>query len=214
MTIEDSKILNQYKRLVPFLGELLGTGCEILLHDVSDPYHSTIAIANGFHSGRKIGSPLTDFGLNVLHQGTYENCDYISNYSGSGKGKHFVSSTFFIKNENKLIGMLCINRDISTVLELENIFASLKSKFNLENTSAEINESLDSPVPEMIRDVISKAIRDMGVLPDHMQINERIALIQSLKKQQILGIKGAVAETARQLGISVPTVYRYMKKGT
>ena len=51
-------LLEPYKALVPFLAELLGESCEILLHDISQPKHSVIAIANGFHTGRKVGSPL------------------------------------------------------------------------------------------------------------------------------------------------------------
>lgn len=210
--MEDCEILNQYKILVPFLGELLGTGCEVFLHDISDPDHSAIAIANAFHSGREIGSPLTNFGLNVLREKTYEDCDYISNYSGVGKGKHFVSSTFFIKNGRRLIGMLCFNRDISTVLELENILGNLKSRYNLKTADVEINENLDAPVTTILRNIVSKAIKDMGILPEYMSVSERIVLIQALKKQQILEMKGAVSEVSRQLGISVPTVYRYMRK--
>lgn len=41
-------LLEPYKALVPFLAELLGESCEILLHDISQPKHSVIAIANGF----------------------------------------------------------------------------------------------------------------------------------------------------------------------
>lgn len=48
-------LLEPYKALVPFLAELLGESCEILLHDISQPKHSVIAIANGFHTGRKVG---------------------------------------------------------------------------------------------------------------------------------------------------------------
>ncbi len=47
-------LLEPYKALVPFLAELLGESCEILLHDISQPKHSVIAIANGFHTGRKV----------------------------------------------------------------------------------------------------------------------------------------------------------------
>lgn len=47
-------LLEPYKALVPFLAELLGESCEILLHDISQPKHAVIAIANGFYTGRKV----------------------------------------------------------------------------------------------------------------------------------------------------------------
>ena len=61
-------LLEPYKALVPFLAELLGESCEILLHDISQPKHSVIAIANGFHTGRKVGSPFTDLAIKIMEE--------------------------------------------------------------------------------------------------------------------------------------------------
>ena len=90
-------LLEPYKALVPFLAELLGESCEILLHDISQPKHSVIAIANGFHTGRKVGSPFTDLAIKIMEEKAYVKRDYLANYNGRSKNKNFVSSTFFIK---------------------------------------------------------------------------------------------------------------------
>ena len=71
-------LLEPYKALVPFLAELLGESCEILLHDISQPKHSVIAIANGFHTGRKVGSPFTDLAIKIMEEKAYVKRDYIT----------------------------------------------------------------------------------------------------------------------------------------
>ena len=40
----NEEILNLYKSLVPFIANLLGPSSEVLLHDVSNPEHSVVAI--------------------------------------------------------------------------------------------------------------------------------------------------------------------------
>ena len=54
----NQELLEEYAALVPFLSDVLGKGCEVVLHDLSDPKHSIVAIANSV-SGRKIGDAMT-----------------------------------------------------------------------------------------------------------------------------------------------------------
>ena len=60
--------LKPFISLVEFLGQALGPTYEIVLHDLKDPDHSIVAIANGDLSGRSIGGPLTDLALKLLQQ--------------------------------------------------------------------------------------------------------------------------------------------------
>ena len=107
-------LLRQYVKLTEFLGAALGPDYEVALHDLTDKSRSIIAIANGYISGREIGAPLTNMALGVLKDGSYEWQDYRLHYSGvSAAGNPLRSSTMFIKEDGKLIGMLCINFDDS-----------------------------------------------------------------------------------------------------
>ena len=49
---------------------LIGSHCEIVLHSLQDLKCSAIRIANGEHTGRKIGSLITDLALRMLHDMT------------------------------------------------------------------------------------------------------------------------------------------------
>ena len=101
----DQEMLQIYTGLVPFLAGVCGPGCEIVVHDVTDPEHSLIAIENSL-SGRQVGDPLTDLSRELQEKGAYTSAAYIGNYEGKSKGKNFLSSTYFIKNEGRLIGPL------------------------------------------------------------------------------------------------------------
>lgn len=77
---------------------------------------------NGHVSERKINSPITDLALKILKDESYKDRDYICNYkSRSKKNKTLRSSSYFIKDEmNKIIGMICVNMDISDVINARN----------------------------------------------------------------------------------------------
>jgi len=209
----DEEVLNRYRPLVSFISELCGPAAEVVLHNTKDPVNSVIAIENGYHSGRGIGSPLTDLAESFIKTGAYKENDYISNYNGSSKGHDYRSSTYFIKNEGKLVGMLCVNCDMSVSKELENVVARLKQQYNLTNVNhTELNENLDVPVNKMISTLISSSIKEFGVDPLRMKIVEKIEIVHKLKQKGVLSMKGAISETAEQLNVSVPTIYRYMNR--
>ena len=107
-------LLQQYMKLTEFLGLTLGPDYEVALHDLTNKDRSIIAIANSHISGRKLGAPLTNMSLSILRDKSYERMDYhLHYYSINVNGKGLRSSTFFIKDNGKLIGLLCINFDDS-----------------------------------------------------------------------------------------------------
>lgn len=207
----DAQILEQYIRLIPFLSTVLGPGCEVLIHDVQDPDHSVIAIQNNL-SGRQIGDPLTDLAAQLIEQGSHANIDYLSNYDGRAKGHVFLSSTYFIKNKGRLIGLLCINKDMSAVQELDNALHLMLERYQLKTPEeSEYSESLDSPITDLLHTRISEIISQVGVAPARMSMQEKVAAVHRLNESGVLMMKGAVTEIARQLLVSEPTVYRYIK---
>ena len=107
-------LLQQYMKLTEFLGHALGPDYEVALHDLTNKDRSIIAIANNHISGREIGAPLTNVALSILRDRSYETSDYCLQYHGiSANGKNLRSNTMFIKQDGRLIGMLCINFDDS-----------------------------------------------------------------------------------------------------
>ena len=114
-------LLQHYVKLTEFLGQALGPDYEVALHDLTDKNRSIIAIANNHVSGREIGAPLTNVALSILQDKSYESSDYRLHYYGvSINGKDLRSNTMFIKQDGRLIGMLCINFDDSRYRAISN----------------------------------------------------------------------------------------------
>ena len=91
--------LAPYLPMAAFLSAVCGDNFEVILHDVSEPETSVVAIFNGHLSGRKVGDPMTELARSLVREEVYREQDFVSNYEGRTRdGKQFVSSTYFINN--------------------------------------------------------------------------------------------------------------------
>jgi len=218
-------IMDEYIKVVEFLGQVLGENCEVVLQDVRKGKNCIIAIANGNISGRKIGSPLTDFGREVVAESSWKEKDYYNNYTGLTKdNKPLRSSTFFIKENNKLVGMLCINIDESKYLALSEMLLRLGG---VQNHPSDGTAGTASLPPESgagsglevfyedTNDVVDSVIGEFCSMFDtktasRLTQSEKIEIVKKLNEKRVFMIKGAVSQVAGKLGISVASLYRYL----
>ena len=208
----DRELLQIYIGMVPFLAEVCGPGCEVVVHDVTDPEHSLISIRNSV-SGRSVGDPMTYLPREIQKKGSYTDAEYLANYSGKSKEGEFLSSTYYIKNEGRLIGLLCINKDLSLVKEASRTLQGLLEQFNLSVAGpSDYVENLDNPMTSMMHSRIAEIIAESGVTPARMSLREKVRVVHRMNDEGVMMMKGAVAEIAAQLQVSVPTVYRYLNK--
>lgn len=208
----DKELLKVYCDLVPFLAAVLGNGCEIVIHDINDKEHSLLLIGNSI-TERKIGDPITDLAKQLLEENKHTNASYVCNYNGCSKGHKFVSSTYFIKNEGRPIGLLCINKDLEAVQAAQKAASLLLEQFNLNPASEACpSENLDTPVVGIVRRRIADAIAQYGVSSARMSVDEKVRIVHRMNEEGLLTVKGAIIELAEQLSVSVPTVYRYINR--
>ena len=215
-------LLRQYERLTEFLGHALGPDYEVALHDLTDKNRSIIAIANGHVSGRSVGAPLTNIALGILKSRSYEAQDYLLHYAGvSVNGKELRSSTMYIKENGKLVGMLCINFDDSRYREIGQQVMALchPDGFGREDPPRlEHEEPLVRLGPETFRnsteavalDAVNRQLEKLGVPADRLVPEERLRIIAALAEEGIFLLKGSVKDVALGLGCSQASVYRYL----
>lgn len=215
--MKNSEILKIFIPFVDFLGEALGPKTEVVLHDVSKPKHSIIAIKNGALSGRTIGHSLTDFALNVNNTNEYKTKNQAIHYKATANGITFLSSTYYIKNEDgNLIGMLCLNTDTRDAKDFLNFAKNFINSLNFgaliddTNTTLPVSENLNTPINTLIEPLIENTITKYGITPDRMTREERIKIVKELDDQGVTSIKGGISEIANQLNLSESTVYRYI----
>ena len=203
--------------LVDFLEQVLGKNSEIVLHDFSDPDHAIVDIRNGFVSGRTVGGPATDLALKIMHDGAYNDLPFITGYQGrSAGGKTLESSTFFIREADAIVGMLCINTDLSSINKLKGLADQVAALFSPAEGDVTVPrlevESLSESTQELIDRSISELLARRALDVDSLTQAERVEIIRELNKNGVYMLKGAVASTASALGISEPSVYRYLQK--
>ncbi len=205
-------LLRQYVKLTEFLGAALGPDYEVALHDLTDKNRSIVAIANGYISGREIGAPLTNMALSVLKDESYEWQDYRLHYSGvSAAGNALRSSTMFIKEDGKLIGMLCINFDDSRFQSFAQQVLSLCHPNQFVQALDQPPEDGPAPRPETFRNSTEAVAQDAVAHElERLTSEERLQIIDALEKSGIFLLKGAVKDVAAGLGCSQASVYRYL----
>jgi len=219
--------MQHYIKLTEFLGQALGPDYEVALHDLTSKDRSIVAIANSHVSGREVGAPLTNMALSILRDKSYETSDYRVHYYGvSVNGKDLRSNTLFIKQNGKLVGMLCINFDDSRYRTLSAQLLGLchpdmfvSDVMPLDLTGLELAPAGRS-APEKFRnstdavavDAINRELERMGVTAERLTSDERLHIITALENDGIFLLKGAVKDVAAGLHCSQASVYRYLSQ--
>lgn len=204
------------RMLIPVVKGLalaLGPDYEIVLHDVTDPHHSIVAIENGKVTGRKIGDPLTDFGLFSLKKARHSGVDHYTNFlARTADGKRIRANTLFLRDEaDEIVGYICINYDMTKAEMAKNIMdqltaigSSLYSEHYPEGASPSSGKLLDRNLG-FIREYLGK--------PLHLSNrSEKLEAVRKLDEEGFFLLKGAVEAFAQEAGISVYTVYRYLRE--
>ncbi|MFP7295925.1 transcriptional regulator [Neobacillus niacini] len=213
----DEELLRHYKSLVEFLGKVLGSQYEVVLHVLTSEEEAYIgAIANSEISGRTLNSGLTDLARKMIKDKKYKNCDYLFNYVGKmANGKEISSSTYFIKNsKGELLGLLCFNFDTTRhklvaqeILQLANIKLPI-SKMVSDTQNNELVEHF----PDNIQDIIYSVV-DFDIFQPDLQLTKekKISIIKELNDRNVFQMKGAVQEVSSTLKISEASIYRYLQ---
>jgi len=213
--------LDYYKKLVDFLGQVLGEHGEVVLRDCRKPNHDIIAIANGHVSGRTIGAPITDFTLSVLANEEWKEKDYVVNYVGkAAPNKNLRSSTFFIREEGELIGQLCINIDMGPYEQVMNSIRALSGIgliHGLDTEGVVCEGPVENFSADVTGDVMSKAVVQVvgssdAIVRERLTQEDRIQIVEGLNQAGLFQIKGAVSQVAEYLYCSEASVYRYLAK--
>ncbi len=211
----------QYTRLVAFLGAVLGPDYEIALHDLSKKDVSVVAIVNAQVTGRKIGSPITSKSLEFLAKKRYLTKDYEANYNGySMEGKRLRTSTFYIKDEGELVGLLCVNFDDSKFENLSQQILRLchpdelvaRNSFETAESlkSQEETEMLGRDIHEVAEYTVNKVLARRHTSVERLTKQEKMDVVAELARKGVFELKGAVGEVAEKLQCSPATLYRYM----
>lgn len=214
-----SSIMERAKSLVAFLGNVLPLNYEIVLQDVAAG--KIIAIEHSEVSGRHKDAPLTDYALRVIADERWKNTDCELNYSGrTGDNKILRSSTFFLKEEGQLLGMICINVNTAVyeslsyeILKLGGLFLKPQNSPLAVSADESPIETFSKSYTDVIGSTISSILESKGnIHVSRLTQGEKLEIVGELNKQGVFLIKGSISEVAERLGCSDASIYRYLSK--
>ncbi len=194
--------------LVHSMGKTLGKNCEVVLHEINQSVKTIVAISNGHVTGRSVGSPLVNEGLEAVRKG--DQSDHIINYKNrSTDGKILKSSTMMLRDEkDEIIGCLCINIDISEFMIAKKVLEEFTSIE--QNEVDHFHDTGYNSVSDVLNNLVTRTLEEFGKPVAYMNKEEKVSIVKKLDEQGAFLIKGAIDYVAKVLCVSRYTIYNYL----
>lgn len=183
---KENSLLAQIEAIAQGLSETFAPFCEVVVHDLKNPEHSIISIHNNL-SGRKEGEATTELGLARIESADFPNI--ITNYANQfPDGRPAKSTSIGIKDETgQYVAALCLNLDMTQFRNMQ----SMLSQFT-EVGCSPVKEHLEPNGSEAIRARIDQYAASIAATPRTLKADDRVALIELLRKEGLLDIKKSV----------------------
>lgn len=199
-----------FQQYINLLEQHLGPKSEIVLHDLKKDYGNTIVdIRNGYLSGRKIGDPGGDWGIEVL-AGTIKEGSRYNRIIHTREGKIIRTSTaFFRGKDGTIIGSICINTDISDSVRCEEYLRGF-NMYNPADTEQIPETTIFTDVNELLTNLMNQAVAMVGVDVEKMTKEEKESVLRYLDEKGAFLITKSGDRVCDFLGISKFKLYNYL----
>ena len=207
-------LLRTLRPFVSAVATMFGSNCEVVLHDLRDPEHSIVAIANGHVTGRRlggpiVGGPLGDVALQWLHEPG--EADQMHVYKTQARdGRRLKSTSIVYRNQNgQPVAALCINFDLSGVIAAERLMADLLKIEPTADPQADRTGSTPD-VGRILDDLIRDCLARADYSPNGMSRAGRLRALRSMDEMGLFLIRGSVQRVGKALGVSKFSIYSYL----
>lgn len=196
--------LERYIPIAQAIEALLYPHAEVVLHELKS--QTIAAIFNNF-SGRKVGDPsLLEKEVKWTNVPDYFEPYYKTNWDGL----KLKSTTATLRNhQGKAIGLLCINLDVTRMLDLQRLIEAFTS------------ESKPTPLPrELFQDdwrekislFVHTYLQNKGKTLKKLTTHEKRQLVLQLHREGAFRAKHAASHVGLVLNLSRATVYKYLSE--
>ena len=197
------------KRMAKGLAGQFGQNCEVVIHDLrgNDLEHSIIAIENGHVTGRSIGDGPSHIVLESLKGDPKMLQDRISYLTRTSDGRVLKSTTLFIRDdEDRVIGLLGINYDISMLVSLEGALRDFTGQDRLTSEP----EAISRNVADLLDELLEHSVSLVGKPTAMMSKDDKIRAIRFLDDNGAFLITKSGPKVCQYFGISTYTLYSYL----
>lgn len=204
---ENALLLRESRKIVEALGRTFAPLVEVVLHDLTDPDHAIVAIANNL-SGREPGDAVTEMGLARIADPAFP--EVIANYANRfPDGRPAKSTSIGLKNgRGEYVAAICLNMDISMLAAAA---ASVQQLVSVPNHApTPVRETLTTRRLDDIVPLITDFAAQRNTTPQGLTLAQRREAIRLVEARGLLDLRHAHAEVARALGVARSTVYTYL----
>ena len=191
------------------IGRTFGKNCEVVLHDLTTPENSVVYAVNGNVTGRREGQPFDHLIKFVLLNKNFRD-DYTVNYMFETQdGRKIKSSSALIRDrKGEVIGMLCINYDLSAINrmreQLDEFLPGSGEDSGVFGSDAMLDQNVTTVVDSLIDHIID------GRRKKELTKQDNLEIIRFMDDKGIFLVKGAIDKVAAGLGLSKVTIYGYL----
>jgi predicted transcriptional regulator YheO len=211
----DTIILKALEPIVEGLAQYFGKHFEVVLHTTEDLLHSVIKIENGSVTGRVVGAPMTDYGIELLKRAATSMDSVSDSYlSTTSDGRVLRSLSIVIRNDlGRPIGVLCFNMDMSAPLidYLQIGYLQTAPSKDAESRTHP-GETFPSSASDLVHASLSRAVSRLESQHNMSSTKRNRMIVAELYGMGVFDIKDATRLVAHEMGVSVYTVYNYVRE--
>lgn len=215
---ERRQLMRALHPVVEMLGTIVGHHVEVLLHDLTKPESSIVAIANGHVSNRRVGhsilsGPKDDQGFAAAKQTLVERGEAVHSVIAgyptlTRSGVRLQSSTVVFRDSaGEPFAALCLNADLTIAAAAHAWLERLLKPASPPPVSADEAPDMDALMMEIIAD----AVRRLGKPVTLMTRDEKVQAVQAMMQRGLFIVKGGVGRAAAALGVTRFTIYNYLE---
>lgn len=216
-TEERRLVFSVLKATLETIGGVVGRNTEIVVHDLTKPESSVVAIVNGHISGRIVGSPVLvgpsqDLGFAAVLQPpsgeTSNEPVVIPNYPTTGAGGIILrSSTAVFRDTNgHPYASLCVNADLSGITAAHACLEQL-----LGSAIKTEQKAVEPPDMEVLMaEIIQTALSGSNNANRLMNKKAKLEAVRQMQERGIFIVKGGIEKAAAALGVTRYTIYNYL----
>lgn len=200
------------KRLAKGLAAQFGKDCEIVIHDLRDKNseNTIIAIENGHVSNRSVGGAPSRIALETMAAKNGRQRDHLDYMTRTSDGKLIKSSSIYIRDEEgEIIGIFCINYDITRLSVTEEFLRD----FLRSDPRPEAEIKIPGNVNELLDELIESALKHVGKPVSLMKKADKVKTVKYLKNAGAFQILKSGDKVCKLLKISKFTLYNYIDAG-
>lgn len=194
------------QRLGEGIVAVIGSNCEFVVHDFTDPEHSIVVIA-GDVTGRSIGGPVPD--LDYLNKLNNESTDR-HNFRTKIGDRQLQSCSVWIRDENgNIIGEVGINMDFSNLIKAKELIDK-SMPLTIPTEEMELVDTFAKDIDDLVKFAINDFMKRNEIQDlDSMSQADKLSLVSELEDLGLFRVRGVVNHVAEILDVSRATIYNY-----